>query len=81
MYVCYWKITEVALSYAYGHTQYAHIYKYFQESESCLPNVPNRREETASNSKCNAIAVRSTHNAIYSTQKCMKNLVLIKHTS
>ena len=37
-------ITEVALFHAHGHTQYVHIYKYFQESESCLPSIPSRRE-------------------------------------
>ena len=51
---------------------YVHVCNYFQESESCLPSIPSRREGTASNCKYNAIAVTSTHNAIYSTQKCMK---------
>ena len=68
----------MAPSHAHGHI---HICKYFQESESCIPSIPSGREGTASNCKYNAIAATSTHNAIYSTQKCMKNLVLIKHTS
>ena len=67
-YVRYQKITEVALSHAHGHTQYVHIYKYIQESESCLPS----KVETTSNSKRNAITVTSTHNAIYSTQNACK---------
>ena len=70
-------LPEVALSHAHSHTHY----KYFQESISCLPSIPSGREGTASNCKYDAIAVTSTHNAIYSTQKCMKILVLIKYTN
>ena len=58
---------------------YVHICKYFQESISCLPSIPSGREGTASNCKYDAIAVTSTHNAIYSTQKCMKILVNKTH--
>ena len=70
----------MTLSHAHGHI---HICKYFQESISCLPSIPSRREGTASNCKRDAIAI-----TVYTMQFILhrnawkvKLLVLIKHTN
>ena len=44
---------------------YVHVCKYFQESESCLPSIPSRREGTASNCKYNCCYKYTQCNLFY----------------